>query len=190
MTINKVSYSQGFTLIELLVVVAVIGLLASIAVVALQNTRAEARDTKRIADMRQIYTALEIYNEQYGEYPPNTGHGLNNCGGPPPMGWIHSGYAGFGENFLPELADEGLMTKVSVDPIPKEESGIPDYCYGYFRYGPGYAGCDDTRGNFFVLIIKDLESWDGPGQHPTSPGWRCAGGDWTGYEWAIGAYEK
>ena len=190
MIINKKSYSQGFTLIELLVVVAIIGLLASIAVVALQSARGEARDTKRIADMKQIYTALQIYNDKYGEFPTDISNGLLNCGGPPPMGWIRSGYTGNGENFLAELELDGIMTQVPVDPIKKDIPGIPDYCYGYFRFGAGYNGCDATRGNYFVLMIKDLETWDGPGPHPTSPGWRCAGGDWTGYEWAIGSYEN
>jgi len=49
--------------------VAIIGLLATISVVALNNARAKARDTKRVADIKQIQTALEMYFNDAGSYP-------------------------------------------------------------------------------------------------------------------------
>jgi prepilin-type N-terminal cleavage/methylation domain-containing protein len=63
---------SGFTLIELLVVIAIIGLLATLAVVALNSARVGARDAKRLADVRQIATALELYNDNHGGYPTQT----------------------------------------------------------------------------------------------------------------------
>ncbi|MFA5643994.1 MAG: prepilin-type N-terminal cleavage/methylation domain-containing protein [Patescibacteria group bacterium] len=60
---------KAFTLVELLVVIAIIGILATLAVVALQNARKSARDTKRIADVRQIQTSLEWYFNDNGFYP-------------------------------------------------------------------------------------------------------------------------
>ncbi len=60
---------QGFTLIELLVVIAIIGILATLSVVALNNARAKSRDAKRVADIKNIQTALALYYNDKKEYP-------------------------------------------------------------------------------------------------------------------------
>lgn len=60
---------QAFTLIELLVVIAIIGILATVSVVAFQNARAKSRDAKRVADVKQIQTALELYFNDMNRYP-------------------------------------------------------------------------------------------------------------------------
>ena len=68
---NKLTSKKGagFTLIELLVVIAIIGLLSTLAVVALNSARQKARDVKRIADIKQVQTALELYLSSAEEYP-------------------------------------------------------------------------------------------------------------------------
>jgi len=60
---------RAFTLIELLVVIAIIGLLATISVIALNDARAKARDAKRVADVKQMQTALELFFNDEGRYP-------------------------------------------------------------------------------------------------------------------------
>ncbi|MBN1168804.1 type II secretion system protein [Candidatus Woesebacteria bacterium] len=61
----------GFTLIELLIVMAVLGVLATVALVIINPTerQAEARDTGRISSVVQIGRAISAYYTSKGEYP-------------------------------------------------------------------------------------------------------------------------
>ncbi len=70
---------KGFTLIELLVVIAIIGLLSTLAVVALNNARQKSRDARRISDVKQIQTALELYYNDQNAYPPIAGYAAGVC---------------------------------------------------------------------------------------------------------------
>ena len=69
---------KGFTLIELLVVIAIIGLLSTLAVVALNSARMKARDSKRVADMKQLQTALELYFNDKSAYPDQAEDEIGN----------------------------------------------------------------------------------------------------------------
>ena len=64
---------KGFTLIELLVVIAIIGLLATLSVIALNTARVKARDARRVSDVKQIQTALEMYFDSFSSYPDPVG---------------------------------------------------------------------------------------------------------------------
>ena len=61
--------ARGFTLIELLVVIAIIGLLSTLSVIALNSAREKARNARRVSDMKQLQTALEMYFSDRGRYP-------------------------------------------------------------------------------------------------------------------------
>lgn len=79
---QRSSKEAGFTLIELLVVIAIIGLLSTLAVVALNNARLKSRDAKRVSDVKQIQTAVELYYNDANAYPATvTGGGsIANAG--------------------------------------------------------------------------------------------------------------
>ncbi|MDB5165359.1 MAG: hypothetical protein JWM00_249 [Candidatus Saccharibacteria bacterium] len=51
----------GFTIVELLIVVVVIGILASISVVAYNGFQQRARDAKRISDVENIAESLSLW---------------------------------------------------------------------------------------------------------------------------------
>ncbi|WP_337993454.1 prepilin-type N-terminal cleavage/methylation domain-containing protein [Lentisphaera profundi] len=56
---------QKFTLIELLVVIAIIGILASLLLPSLAKSRKKARTAVCLNTLKQISTALYIYDEDY-----------------------------------------------------------------------------------------------------------------------------
>jgi len=79
---EKMKKNKGFTLVELLVVIAIIGLLSTLAFVSLNNARAKARDAKRVSDVRQIQSALELFynNQPTPSYPISAAAGENIAG--------------------------------------------------------------------------------------------------------------
>lgn len=66
---QKKNNRTGFTLIELLVVVAIIALLSSIALISLMSARQKSRDAKRLGDMTQMASAMELYFNTMKGYP-------------------------------------------------------------------------------------------------------------------------
>ena len=62
---------KGFTLIELLVVIALIGVLSTLIMANLNAARERSRDIQRKSDLKNIATALELYNNSHSAYPAN-----------------------------------------------------------------------------------------------------------------------
>ncbi len=61
---------KGFTLIELLIVIAIIGVLASLALVSFGPAQGRARDAQRKSDLNQYRIALENYASGHGGLYP------------------------------------------------------------------------------------------------------------------------
>ena len=73
----KTSYKRGFTLIELLVVIAIIGILSSVVLASLNSARKKGRDARRVADIKQIQLALELYYDANSNYPTAAQYAAN-----------------------------------------------------------------------------------------------------------------
>jgi len=70
-------FLKAFTLTEVLVVIAliiiiVLGVLVASSPLAPEGGRAQARDVKRITELNNLRTALQLYFMEYGEYPTST----------------------------------------------------------------------------------------------------------------------
>lgn len=70
----RTSKTRGFTLIELLVVIAIIGLLSSVVLASLNGARKKGRDARRLADLKQLQVAMELYYSEQATpaYPAST----------------------------------------------------------------------------------------------------------------------
>lgn len=71
--VSKIYKDEGkrsFTLIELLVVISIIGLLASVVLAGLSNTKTSADEVKALSDMQEIRRILQLYaTDHQGYYP-------------------------------------------------------------------------------------------------------------------------
>lgn len=139
---------KGFTLIELLVVIAIIGLLSTLAVVALGSARQKARDSKRLSDLKQVQTALELYYTDNNSYPAGTAtlgetgaqclgtNGFNStgaCNGTIYMGLVPKeptpgaegyAYTGATTTFSITAVLEGAINDLNAGPVKATENGI------------------------------------------------------------------
>jgi len=106
---------KGFTLIELLVVIAIIGLLSTLAVVALGSAREKARDSKRLSDLKQVQTALELYYTDNNSYPTDSGVTLGEDS------YQCLGSAGFGSS--------GSCANAYMGQVPTDPSSGQSYTY-------------------------------------------------------------
>ncbi len=67
---------KGFTLIELLVVIGIIVFLFVLGVIALGSARQQARDSKRLSDLRAVQAHMEWYFADHNAYPVIPAPGL------------------------------------------------------------------------------------------------------------------
>jgi len=124
--------NKGFTLIELLVVVAIIGLLSTMAVVALNGARKKSRDAIRVADVKQIQTALEMYMMDQGSYPIVLETNKKKLGTPGAL--VLSAPSG---STIGGFTDTEVGT-VFMGQVPADPGGSEGFDYFYYTDADGY----------------------------------------------------
>lgn len=145
---NKLNFSHrasntGFTLIELLVVIAIIGILASVVLVSLNSARGAARDAKRISEIRQVMTSLEMFrNANNGQYPCRP-DGIN----PTPVNTLTTTCS----DLRPYLGSE-----LPADPT---WTGVADYRYSTNTARNGYALRIRYDNGDYCRIERGVNAW-------------------------------
>jgi len=164
----------GFTLIELLVVIAIIAILAAMLLPALARSKAKARQTACLNNLRQVGIAALTYVNDYGGYPgdysanhgcyvwmtrllPNAGNNRSIfcCpGAPPDSAWDTNVNRTLG---VPDI--NGVYDPYTVTPGSR-------FSMGYNDWGLGNAGNlgspsaalglgGDVDGGFYYGLMKD-----------------------------------
>lgn len=110
-----------------MIVIVIIGILATALIPRLTRIQANARDTKRLVDLRQVQAAIQFYYNINNKYPDSGGAWRGNCSGrgSHPV----TGPDAYIPNFSPEY-----MTSLPLDPKPAWASE----CYLYKSNGNDY----------------------------------------------------
>lgn len=141
---------NGFTLIELLVVIAIIAILSAVIFPVFFRARENAYRSSDMSNMNALRSALQIYREDQGAYPPALLGYVTLYGGAP-GGYVNTtdGAAPLGDmsNVIPANEIRGFLYPRRVDNIdtfkpaynrntdkrawttaiwPNQQSGVPD----------------------------------------------------------------
>lgn len=113
--LNSKNRKNGFTLIELLVVMAILGLLSTVGLNSFRHSQIRSRDARRKSDLEQVQRALEMYYNDYKDYPAASAGGEISVGGA--IFW--------GSEF------KDTKNTVYMKELPNDSTGDPEYCYLY-----------------------------------------------------------
>lgn len=132
----KNNFKQAFTLVELIVVITILAVLATVAFISFQGYSTDSRDTKRITDIKTIYSALNYYKLSSLEKYPTPGNKVDIT---------MSGSSNI--IFYQWLADKNVQQNINVFWDVKDPSTW-DY----------YAYTTNVEWSKFSVLTK-LESW-------------------------------
>ncbi len=135
--VTIIKMRKGFTLIEILIVVAIIALLAGTVLVGFAPATRQGRDTKRIADLRQVQNSLELYYSKCGYYPGGAQAANATC-------------VSFSQITTWDALSTALTSNnsIGVSRIPNDPSSGKTYFYGTDNIGSSYvigATLEDTN---------------------------------------------
>jgi prepilin-type N-terminal cleavage/methylation domain-containing protein len=141
---GKQAKQKGFTLIELLVAMTIIGILATIGLRSFSGAQLKSRDAKRKNDLASMQKALELYYNDFGQYPQSAGGSIVGCGDDGDPVSAH-GACTWGGQFA--VGDIVYMQELPIDPKGS-----------YFYYEPSSG----TGGASYYLLAR-LENLDDAG---------------------------
>ncbi len=124
---GKIPNRRGFTLIELLVVIGIIAVLAAIALPNYQEALTSSKVARFKGDCKAIETAVEVYNSEFGTYPPPDRYSVtSDCGS---------------EEGFPTTPGSGYLTRRITTPI----AYLGEVPIDIFRLQENWGACYPAR---------------------------------------------
>ncbi len=108
--------TNGYSFIEMIIVVAIVSILATLVIVSVQSARISARDSRRVSDINEIRSALNLYYSKYNQYPTA----------------ITPGQALTVNSVI-------YLESVPHNPTPYTDNGCPDKDYDYSQISSGLS---------------------------------------------------
>lgn len=132
---------SGFTLIEVLVAMSIVTVLSFMAITIYRVALQKARDTKRMADLKDTATYLQLYHKQNGRFPDSIAEA--GC-----SGW-EKGSNAPDNGFIQPLLTSGIIDR----PLPIEKTPLTACSYRYIR-----SACGSST---YAVLAADLETDSG-----------------------------
>jgi prepilin-type N-terminal cleavage/methylation domain-containing protein len=162
---------RAFTLIEVLVVFAIIGVLVSLLLPAVQSSREAARRMQCTNNLKQVGIALLSYESNHKVFPSGYLSQFDASGNDTGPGW------GWASIILPQLEETAVHNAIHFDrPIEDATNGariatIPSYLcpsetmrqYWQARRPDGTAICDVAESNYVAVFGTTEPGVDGDG---------------------------
>ena len=156
------SKNRGFTLIELLVVISIIGLLASVTLVALQSVKTRAKDLKVFVEIKEFAKALEIYKLENGVYPgaydiyyvSSQNGGSPLCAKGLGTSWSTIFDANFTSKYISKLPTESQPCSMIYVKFSAEGSGSPPIFCNKSDVDQAHYKNDDYE--YFLITLTEL----------------------------------
>lgn len=128
---QRVHRQDGISILEFLVVISIVILLSGVLMLAFRDPKKDARDARRLTDVKEFARALEMYSSDHRSYP--IAAALTAITGT--------------DSVSAALTGSGLLSKPIVDPL------MPTYEYRYQTNG--------SASNYHIQFCLETEKVEG-----------------------------